>query len=429
MRAFFNMIGVCCFATFSLLPLAARNNLTGHTRQLAEVTELTLESNVLGTSKKLRVQVPAGFATSSAKHTYPVVLVLEEPFAPMIAGMAHHLALTSRMPEALVVSLVEDDAPFYAPAVYTNGSDFWPEQWEQMPFDQPGDRLLDFFEKELFPYLKQQYRAADYRILVGTSSRAVLVLHSFCRRPNLFQVHVAVAAGDILGMGYAKGETFIDHIEARLKQSPAPPTKRGALYVASAQSDVAYSAKIGTNLDRLAARLAPYQHPWRPLTAKLFPNEDHYAVLMPAWLEVLGQVFPQARFSQSYNDLESKPGEALKQIDSYYADLSREYGFAILPRARVWNDGSCLFASGRRLMGKKRYSEAAEVFARCATYQPQSAEALDRQADALAAAGQPKPALAARRAALARARRYTPDKVAYYQGRLKETQIKPTTDQ
>lgn len=429
MRPVVFLFGACCLATLSLLPLAAQNSVPGHTRPLADATELTLTSTFLGTNKKLRLQLPPGFASASADHTYPVVLVLEEQFAAMIAGTVHHLALTSRMPEALVVSLVEDGQPFYAPRVYTNGSDFWPKQWEQMPFDQPDDRLLDFFERELFPYLTQHYRAADYRIIVGTSARAVLVLHSFCRRPELFQVHVAVAAGDILGMGYDKGKTFIDHIETRLKQTAAPPTRRGALYVASAQSDVAHTAQIAANLEALATRFTAYQHPWRPLTAKVFADEDHYAVLMPAWLEVLGQVFPRARFSRRYQEFESKAGAVLQHIDQHHADLSREYGFAIMPRARVWNSGNCLFGSGRRLLGAERYAEAAEIFARCAAYQPQSAEAVHQQAEALTAAGRLDAALAARREALARARRYAPDQVALYQRRLEEAQTKPAAGQ
>ncbi|CAM2005640.1 alpha/beta hydrolase [Acanthopleuribacter pedis] len=422
-----HFVGLLILFYLSAAGILAQTTIKGEARPVATVTELTLESKVLGADKKVHLYLPEAFAVSSPDHTYPVVVVLEHQFAPMIAGTVNHLVLTGRMPETLVVTLAGEDDPFYAPRVYTNGSDYWPSNWKQMPFDQPQDRLLDFFESELFPYLKQHYRAADYRFLVGASSRAVLVLDSFCRRPGLFDVHVAVAAGDILGMGYREGETFIEHLTEQLQKMPSPPKKRGALYVASALSDADYSPAIAENIKKLAQKMVPLQQKKRPLTAKLFANDDHYAILLPAWLEVLEQVYPQARFSQDYDKLEAVEGNALAKIDAYFAGLSQEYGFPILAPADQWNTGRSLAANGRRLMGRERYAEAAELFARAAAYRPQSPYLCAQQAKALAGAGRRAEALKAHREALARAKKYTPDRVETYQKQLAEAETAAKT--
>ncbi len=61
------------------------------------------------------------------------------------------------------------------------------------PVGQGGgaDKFLDFLEIELIPYIDQNYRTHDFKVISGASIAGLLTIHSLQSRPHLFQAHVA----------------------------------------------------------------------------------------------------------------------------------------------------------------------------------------------------------------------------------------------
>ncbi len=206
------------------------------------------------------------------------------------------------------------------------------------------------------------------------------------KEPDLFNAHIAIAAGDFLGMGYKEGERFIDLIANEVESSPG---KRRYLYVTSADADSGdKSPEIRKNLEELDSVMAPLQGEKFKFISKIFSNEGHYDVALPAFLEALDLIFPKDDWSARYRDIVSKPGNAMKNIDDHYQKVTTRYGFSILPRAERWNSLNRLSWIGPYLLRQGRKSEGIEIIERWVEYRPKSTLALGALAEAYEANNQ-----------------------------------------
>ncbi|MBK6265100.1 hypothetical protein JKA74_08625 [Marivirga sp. S37H4] len=330
-----------------------------------------IHSKILNEDRTINIFLPESFHETSIHHTYPVLLLLEDEFFLMVSGVIKHLSSVERMPETIVVSLV--DGP-KVPKLYTNGSDFWPKDWKQLPFGGNTDPFTTHLNQELFPYLKNKFRANDFKIVMGLSGTSIYALHAFAKEPGLFDAHIAIASGDILGMGYSEGESLVDVI---IKDFENNQKKIGWLYVTSADSDGnGNSPMIKENLEELERRLSPYRSDDFYFISKIFPDEGHYDVALPALEEALGLIFPKVKWFAKYAEIIEESGNAMKNIDNYFQKLSMEYGFEILPKAERWNSGNSLSRIGPSLLREGKTIEAIEVIERWVEYRPKSTLAL-----------------------------------------------------
>src|SRR5690606_9845154 len=210
-----------------------------------------IHSKILGERRKFNIHLPESFYKASDEHTYPVLILLEDEFFYMVSGVVKHLSSVERMPETIVVSILDMS---YMPTVYTNGSTFWPT--EQLSDENP-DPFTRHLKDELFPYLKANYRANNFRMIMGLSPTSIYAFHTFVKEPELFNAHIAIAAGDMLGMGYEEGERFIDLLSNEVKSFPH---KKRYLYVTSSDSDGgSESPEIKENLEELNRVLTTYR--------------------------------------------------------------------------------------------------------------------------------------------------------------------------
>src|SRR5690606_37790003 len=202
----------------------------------------TFHSTILGEKREFNIHLPESFHKASEEHTYPVLVLLEDEFFYMVSGVVKHLSAVERMPEAIVVSILDMS---YMPAVYTNGSTFWPTEQLSDEDPEPFSRHL---KEELFPYLEEKYRANNFRMVMGLSPTTLYAFHTLVKEPRLFDAHIAIAAGDMLGMGYKSGERVIDLISDEVRK--CPPYDR-YLYVTSSDSDGSDSPEIRENIEEL----------------------------------------------------------------------------------------------------------------------------------------------------------------------------------
>jgi hypothetical protein len=218
------------------------------------------------------------------------------------------------------------------------------------------------------------------------------------RDDDLFQAHIGIAAGDILGMGIDEGVSLIDEVEALFTKTP---DKRAVLYVSSGDSDLKYDEKIADNLNGLDQRLKKLHGKNLSYKSVLFENEGHYDHALPAIAEAIELMFPRASWSPDFMAMEAEEGRALENIDAYYQSLTEQIGISVLPRAERWNSGNSLAASGRRLLRSGRTGDAVKILKRRAEYRPYQAGPLMDLADAYSADGKNQLAEKALIAALA----------------------------
>ena len=323
--------------------------------------QIEFRSQILDAEVHMNLYVPESFDSSSPAHTYPVIFANGSHgrrFFEALVGIVKHLGERERIPESLVVSLNDMG---HIPKIFTHG------MWGAETLGGSGDpsASLRHLEHEVIPYLEKNFRANDYRLLVGVSGSSLFPIHTFTAAPGLFDSHILIAAADMVGMGYTEDTTFIDAFEAVLGTDPK---RRAKLYVGVADGDLENREDYGANLEELKTRLARFES--LNLRVEVFPQTDHYGVFFKAMLSAFEQNFPHERWSARYRDLVAQPGDALENIDRYYRDLSREYGFEILPRADRWNSVNCLRFMTRHLIGLERAPEALAVAKRRVEYQP-----------------------------------------------------------
>lgn len=332
----------------------------------------SLYSDALNENREINIYLPESVHEASDDHTYPVLVLLEDEFFHMVSGVVKHLSSVERMPETIVVSILDMS---YIPKVYTNGSTFWRTD---VLSDENPDPFTKHLEAELFPFLKAKYRANDFRIIMGLSPTSLYTLHTFVKEPELFDAHIAIAAGDMLGMGYNPGERFIDLIADEVKNYSG---RKRYLYVTSADSDGGgESPEIAKNLVELDRILSPLKSEEFQYISRIFPDEGHYDVALPALIEALNLIFPKQEWSANYRNLVGEPGKAIDNIDKYYGKLSEKYGFKILPRAQRWNSVNRLSWIGPYLIRQNRVAEGIEIMERWVELRPKSPVALNELA-------------------------------------------------
>lgn len=381
--------------------------------------KITFHSKILDENRIMNIYVPESFHVASKDHTYPVVMISGShgvKFFQMISGIIRHLSSVTRMPEAIVISFEEET--HYAPNVYANG--MWGSR-EKLEFDASPDKFVRHLKEELFPYLKNQYRAADYRVIVGVSGSSVFPLHTFAKEPDLFQAHITVATADMIGMGYQPNTTFIDAFEESFVKNP---NRKAQFYLGVSENDISKDKPYIKNMEELKKRLSPFTTNNLSLKVEVIPNEDHYACIIKALLSSLEMIFPKEKWSPRFRDIIKQPGNALKNIDAFHQNLSTIYGFSILPKAERWNSVNSLRFIGKKLLDDGRIEESIQVFKRRIQYRPQSPWAYSSLSEALEKDNQLNAAFKTQQKATVLAKEYDTKYLSEYEEQLAKIKTK-----
>lgn len=332
--------------------------------------KVTLKSAALGRNVEINLYLPKTFHEASTDHTYPTLFVLGqhgEQFFHATTGVVKHLTEVERMPETIVVSINDDGA---SPDVYHNS--MWGEQSSPI-FEAWGDadNYLKFIESELMGLLASQYRANGFSSVISVSGSSFVAFYSILNKPDLFDSYVFLAAPDILGMGLKQNQSYIDAIEQKLKIKAIFPRQ---ILFALADSDVEKDQRYMDNLNRITKAFAYSKTKDSSRRVKVFEDEGHYDVYIKTLLAHIEMLYPQADWSARYRDIVAQSGNALENLDKYYQEKSKRYGYTILPRATRWNSVNRLGFISRHLIQLERTQEAIEVSQRLVEYRPNSIE-------------------------------------------------------
>lgn len=136
-----------------------------------------LDSRILEQERLLYVNLPEGYEESDQR--YPVVFQLyahfqSAYFLPQVRAL-DSMARHGKCPQMILVGM-ETNAGRYR---------------DLLPVDHYGatsqiDRFMAFFESELIPFVEENYRAADYRILSGPQAGAAFGIYALSKQPELF---------------------------------------------------------------------------------------------------------------------------------------------------------------------------------------------------------------------------------------------------
>lgn len=139
-----------------------------------------INSEKLGTPRKIKIQLPRNYTTNQDKK-YPIILVLDGDylFEP-VAGNVDYASYWEEMPESIVVGVMQGDNR-YTDCSYDKTT-FFP--------DDSGAKFFEFLGLELIPYLDTKYRTAKFIIGVGHDFTANFLNYYLFKSPPLMNGYI-----------------------------------------------------------------------------------------------------------------------------------------------------------------------------------------------------------------------------------------------
>lgn len=178
-----------CFAVFSFSAFAQTS---GDAFVVPNTKVHKIQSSIVPNQiYEVRVALPGSYA-SSPDRNYPIVVVLDGQWNfTFVADIIGKLSYDGRMPEAITVAITwggEGDDPNLL-----RWRDFIRPDMPQFPMSGGANAFLNALTQELIPFVENNYRVADKKVLVGASLGGLFTSYAMVEKPGYFDGHIAVA--------------------------------------------------------------------------------------------------------------------------------------------------------------------------------------------------------------------------------------------
>lgn len=188
--------------------------------------ERLIQSDIVGQEYKLWISPPRNYASSDK--TYPVIYLLDGQWDfTLMISLYGQLNYDGDIPDALLVGITWGGEQPNVDALRLR--DFTPTKVAGQDGSGGAGAFLQFFEKELFPFMQREYRVSDERYLMGSSFGGLFTMYAMFENPALFSGYLPTATSvwwdneAVLGMA--------DSFAAKVKQHPV------RMYMAAGEFD------------------------------------------------------------------------------------------------------------------------------------------------------------------------------------------------
>jgi len=376
----------------------------------SNVSRHVIESHSLKGKRTIDISLPVNYLETGSKVTYPLIVVLDgELLFHSVSGFAQFQAMNSQMPEAIVVGIqnAPDTRRDMTPKpINANGEPLW--------FGGKEDQYLSFIQHEVLPFLEENYRIANFKVLIGLSPSASFTLHSFWKQPRLFSGYIVINQADFKAVGYGK-ETIFDKVIESVRQQPED---KRYLYISMPKGGAIRNPKIVDDYEKLEKALSPYLPQKVSFKWELIDKQS-YAAVLPAIMSGFELIFPAQKWDVNYRKfVTGENGATLSNIKAHFSALSEQYGFMALPKGERFYNRNRLKRIVYVLINEERYTEAEAIVQYWLSLYPHSANAYDTFADLHLARGEKDMALKQRKKALELARRNNDHRVMIFEEAL-----------
>lgn len=294
-------------------------------------TYRVIESEALGETRRLLIHLPRGYDGSAI--AYPVVYHTYGDYLTYYAeayAAVETLGDEARTPQMILVGI--DNIDRYR---------------DLRPLGRDGsptriDDYTRFLIDEVIPFVEQEYRTADYRILVGPQAGAVFCLYTLHTRPDLFDAFVL-----------NNPLVSAPNTELLLEQASAFYASRESLrkFFFVTYGGVDESPEDVASVDRWAQLAAPVREKGFDLRLNDISGNDEFIIPLH-FKEAL-----RALFADYYVPTDRHFG-TLAEIDEFYGSLSQRYGYDVAPAEWV------MTRSADVLIARKEYAAARAILER-----------------------------------------------------------------
>ncbi|MCP4898839.1 MAG: hypothetical protein GY906_17855 [bacterium] len=327
---------------------------------------LTIQSKIMGEERSFLVSTPPGYDQSAGR--FPVLYMTDgNAHFTHTRGTVDFLANNGLMPQVIIVAVTNTDRT----------RDLSPTHLASRETSGGAPKFLDFFEKELFPYIDSHYRTQPLRLFSGHSFGGLFALNAFFTRPDMFEAVLAVSPSLEWDneLPLRQANKFFDGREE----------SNSVLFVAMANEEE--GAPRPNLLDRLEKELSKADASGFEWQVMRMPDENHGSVVLRAHYWGLRKAFegwilpvdPEAGYFTG----------SAEDIEKHYAAMSKRWGFAVVPAEQIVN------AAGYGMLRREDFDGAIAVFRYNATLYPKSANVYDSLGEGLERAERLEEALVA----------------------------------
>ncbi len=341
-----NLTISCLLAVFSGTFFSPSSTFAGEDKKYTVGENVTFKSNILNEERTIIVYLPASHGIGDK--TYPVMYLLDGGYHYHHAsGIVQFLSTQGRMPEMILVAITNVDRT----------RDFTPTHVKSQPTTGGGEKFLSFISDELVPFVNRNYRANEYKVLVGHSLGGLFAGWSLITKPELFNSYIAVSPYMMFDNEYV-----VDETESKLKSK-----YKNVNFYMTLGNEPQY-IKTLERFEDIVKEKSPkgFDFIW-----KSYPNDDHGSVVHLSIYNGLEHIFSDWPLpAESFN-------EGLTAIDEHYRKLTEKYGYAVQTPEFTINQLGYVY------LGKKETEKAISVFTENVKRFPESANVYDSLGEAL----------------------------------------------
>lgn len=215
----------------------------------------SLQSEVLKQNRKLSIFLPEGYETKEAR--FPVIYVLDADGRDQhTVPTVRFLSLNNKMPKAIIVGVFNID----------RNHDFLPDSSQSATSGGGADNFVQFFKKELIPYIDKNFKTESYNVLVGHSFGGVFVMHALLNDPDLFDAYVAIDPSFWYKNGMQVKSAQIEFLKTK--------NWNKTIFITGREGGGMKDMGI-TPMEKILKSSAPKGLTWKVVA---YPNEDHGSI-------------------------------------------------------------------------------------------------------------------------------------------------------
>lgn len=252
-----------------------------------------INSEKLGESRQLKIQLPRNYDTSDKK--YPVVIVFDGDYLfEVVAGNVDYAAYWEDMPEAIVVGINQ---------YQKRDADCYYSEQNSLPIET-GAAFFEFVGMELVPFINKNFRTENFKVAVGHGKTANFINYYLLKGQPLFQAYISLSPDFAPDM-----KNYLAEVFPKIEQ-------KTFYYMAASTND---KGNIEEEVNALSKSLSSIENNNILKTFETFDDASHYSLPAQAIPKALQKIFlvfqpiSLKEYKETVVKLEGNPVDYLKE--------------------------------------------------------------------------------------------------------------------
>ena len=316
-------------------------------------TEISLTSDALDEVRNVSIYLPENYDLTTQK--YPVLYLLDgNTHFQHAIGAVDFLSNMGIMPQLIIVAIQNVD----------RNRDFSPTHEARIPTSGGAEKFLEFVSDELITYISQNYRASNYKIIMGHSFGGTFVTYSLLTKPNLFDAYIAISPYIHYDDNY-----LVKEARTALK----PNYNNHKYFYMSVGNEPAYFSA----LEEFSSLIKEKSSKSIDFEYSKWNNENHATIPYLSLYNGLKFIFsdwqlPLISWQLALISLD----QGMLAIDEHYKNTSAKYNIKLKTPENIMN------TLGYRYMQKKDFKNAIKIFSENVKRYPKSPNVYDSLGEA-----------------------------------------------